>query len=603
MGTIRNAIGKTVRGAAMSYQRFPSAMIGATALTILTSIRIADNSLLEAGQFDKWQIIFALTAIISLTWSGWLYSRDKSERSEVLSLASLIVILPLALLIQPVDGRIPDLTMTRVMATGAIAIIVLLLSISRNSEKTDFNKRFFMLHKAFFIAMLYMLVVMGGLNFTAAAVEILLYSEMSSDVYQHLSTWSGFLGFAFFLGNLPNLRRTADFEQVHASQKQPKFIEVLFVFVMIPIVLMLSVVLLLWALRMLLTQQWPQFEQLASIFSGYVLLGVWLTIMVANAQHGLARFYRRVFPLVAILFLLVEAVAIVRQVNQLGIRVDEYTAAFIWLFGLSSAVFFLLRPVRFNHLTAWIAAGLIFVSVLPFAGYSDVVLASQVGRLEDVLIKNDMLTGEKIEPASSGSLPPEADQVLITEAVSYLSGLDRYEKLPGWFPEEVRIYSDFEKIFGFAQRWSTVETAYPVQKSAWVRAKPSVIDISEYDLTFTQDFEHFGIDSSFSTNLADYELKLQLNQKDNGIPPVLTLNRNGQVFVEFDLAPALEPLSDQVRDSENRYEVLVEPEYMQFEIEKENVKLLIVVESVDMNWENSDSYRYFVNIDKVYFAD
>jgi hypothetical protein len=83
---------------------------------------------------------------------------------------------------------------------------------------------------------------------------------------------------------------------------------------MIPIVLMLSVVLLLWALRMLLTQQWPQFEQLASIFSGYVLLGVWLTIMVANAQHGLARFYRRVFPLVAILFLLVEAVAIVRQV-------------------------------------------------------------------------------------------------------------------------------------------------------------------------------------------------------------------------------------------------------------------------------------------------
>jgi hypothetical protein len=176
-------------------------MIGATALTILTSIRIADNSLLEAGQFDKWQIIFALTAIISLTWSGWLYSRDKSERSEVLSLASLIVILPLALLIQPVDGRIPNLTMTRVLATGAIAIIVLLLSISRNSEKTDFNKRFFMLHKAFFIALLYMLVVMGGLNFTAAAVEILLYSEMSSDVYQHLSTWSGFLGFAFFLGN------------------------------------------------------------------------------------------------------------------------------------------------------------------------------------------------------------------------------------------------------------------------------------------------------------------------------------------------------------------------------------------------------------------
>lgn len=603
MGTIRNAIGKTVRGAAMSYQRFPSAMIGATALTILTSIRIADNSLLEAGQFDKWQIIFALTAIISLTWSGWLYSRDKSERSEVLSLASLIAILPLALLIQPVDGRIPNLTMTRVLATGAIAIIVLLLSISRNSEKTDFNKRFFMLHKAFFIALLYMLVVMGGLNFTAAAVEILLYSEMSSDVYQHLSTWSGFLGFAFFLGNLPNLRRTADFEQVHVSQKQPKFIEVLFVFVMIPIVLMLSVVLLLWALRMLLTQQWPQFEQLASIFSGYVLLGVWLTIMVANAQHGLARFYRRVFPLVAILFLLVEAVAIVRQVNQMGIRVGEYTAAFIWLFGLSSAVFFLLRPVRFNHLTAWIAAGLIFVSVLPFAGYSDVVLASQVGRLEDVLIKNDMLTGEKIEPASSGSLPPEADQVLITEAVSYLSGLDRYEKLPGWFPEEVRIYSDFEKIFGFAQRWSTGgdDIMNPDRKAVWIRSEQNVVDISGYDKMISSGFEKVGIRSEFSTDQGNYEIEL-ISDEMNNTAPALELRRDGELIIEHDLKPELSALAEKAKE-QSGYEILLPPEDLRFVIEQNGVKLMIVFGAVDVTWEFDNVERYFLNGTTIYFAD
>lgn len=134
---------------------------------------------------------------------------------------------------------------------------------------------------------------MGGLNFTAAAVETLLYSDMSSDVYQYLTTWSAFLGFAFFLGNLPDLKRSAPFDAVHISQKQPRFIEVLFTFVMIPIVLALSFVLLLWALRMLISRSWPDFAQLASIFSGYIILGTWLTIMVADSAHGLGKIFQK----------------------------------------------------------------------------------------------------------------------------------------------------------------------------------------------------------------------------------------------------------------------------------------------------------------------
>lgn len=128
MGGFKSAIGRTLKGAAMSYQRYPAAMVAATALATITSIRIADNSLLASGQFDRWQFVFALTALISLAWSGWLYSREDPKRSELLSLAGLIAIVPLFLLIRPVNGRIPFLTSSRAMATGAIAIIVLLLA-------------------------------------------------------------------------------------------------------------------------------------------------------------------------------------------------------------------------------------------------------------------------------------------------------------------------------------------------------------------------------------------------------------------------------------------------------------------------------------------
>lgn len=603
MGGFKSAIGRTLKGAAMSYQRFPSAMLAATTLAVITSIRIADNSLLTSGQFDRWQFVFALVALISLAWSGWLYSRQEPKSSELLSLAGLIAIVPLYFLIKPVDGRIPFLTSTRAVAIGAIAVIALLLVISRSSEKTDFNKRFFMLHKAFFIALLYMLVVMGGLNFTAAAVETLLYSDMSSDVYQYLTTWSAFLGFAFFLGNLPDLKRTAPFDDVHNSQKQPRFIEVLFTFVMIPIVLALSFVLLLWALRMLITRSWPDFAQLASIFSGYIILGTWLTIMVADSAHGLAKFFRRIYPILAIIFLAVEAVAISRQIERFGIRGGEYAAVVILLFGISSAVYFLIKPVKLNHLSAWTAAILILISLLPLTGYSDVSLNSQLGRISEVLERNGMLQGDTIKPADKNNLPAKEDQVLITEAVSYLTSLDRYGELPAWFPQEERIYQDFTKTFGFEQRWDYQDEGInkPGSSAAWVRAENAAIDISGYDLMLTDSVDKSGVDVSFSTDRGDYQLNILNVEPVNEQAASLIVTRDGTEIVNRSLAAELDIIGKQAKES-MQYEYIVEPEDLQITIEENDVRILIVIKSMDVNWEG-DTIRYFLNLGGVYFTD
>ena len=603
MGGFKSAIGRTLKGAAMSYQRDPAAMLAATALAAITSIRIADNSLLASGQFDRWQFVFALTALISLAWSGWLYSRKDPKRSELISLAGLITIVPLFLLIRPVDGRIPFLTSSRAIATGAIAIIALLLAISRSSEKTDFNKRFFMLHKAFFIALLYMLVIMGGLNFTAAAVETLLYSDMSSDVYQYLTTWSAFLGFAFFLGNLPDLKRSAPFDAVHISQKQPRFIEVLFTFVMIPIVLALSFVLLLWALRMLISRSWPDFAQLASIFSGYIILGTWLTIMVADSAHGLAKFFRRAYPVLAIIFLAVESVAIFRQIDRFGIRGGEYAAAVVLIFGISSAVYFLIKPISLNRLSAWTAAVLILISVLPLTGFSDVTLNSQLSRLNNVLERYGMLQGDTIKPADKNNIPAKEDQVLITEAVSYLTSLDRYEDMPTWFPQEERIYQDFTKIFGFEQRWDYQDgdSYKPGNTASWVRADNTAIDISGYDLVLTDSVNKSGIDVSFTTDLGEYDLNVVDVEPVNGQAPSLIISRNGSEIVNRSLEAELAPIGEEAKASK-MYEYIVEPEDLQIIVEESGVRVLIVIKSLDIYWE-CDTMRYFINLGGVYFTD
>ena len=614
MGAVRKAITNTLKGAVTAYLRFPAAMLSATALALMTSIRIANNTILATVQFDRWQMALAVTALISLAWTAGMQSGlDKSSsgtlslKTGLLSLTGLLALIPLVMLIQPLDGRIPQLTITRVIAIGGIAILALVLAISYKQSQTDFNKRFFMLHKAFFIALLYMLVVMGGSNFIAFAVETLLLNTMSSDVYQHLTTWSGFFGFAFFLGNLPDLRRSADPERVQVSQKQPRFIEVLLVFVMVPIMLVLSLVLLIWALRMLVTGQWPMFAQLASIFTGFILVGIWLNIMIADNEHGLAKFFRRIYPILALIFLAVEAVAIVRQVRLVGIRGGEYAAAALWLFGLTAAVFFLIRPIRLNHLTAWTAALVIILSILPATGYDDITFRSQLTRLEQVLTDNDMLSGGQVTAATQDNLPSKDDQILITEATSYLLSIDDRGRLPGWFPGNNYDYDRFLSTYGFQQRWNLDDYDMPGPgRGAWVGRESGTVDLTGYDLSIVSMMDKDRISQEFTTDRGSYQFEWQANYEYSGdnTVPLVTLRRDSQVLIEQDLTEYITTISEQVRKMERfEYENRLPAEQMQLELETDEVRLLLVFEAIEMNWDENDQVRAYMIVRGIYFGE
>ena len=53
MGAVRKAILNTLQGALTAYLRFPAAMLSATALALLTSIRIADNTIWATVQIGR----------------------------------------------------------------------------------------------------------------------------------------------------------------------------------------------------------------------------------------------------------------------------------------------------------------------------------------------------------------------------------------------------------------------------------------------------------------------------------------------------------------------------------------------------------------------
>ena len=140
--------------------------------------------------------------------------------------------------------------------------------------------------QSIFIALLYGLVIMVGASGVAGAIQALLYKGLSSKVYMYISTLSGFLAFTIFIGYFPDFRKGFFDRHRETAQKQPRFIEVLFDYIMIPIMLALTLVLILWAGKTILDGMQISFIRLSGIASSYALGGLWLHIMVTHHRNG-----------------------------------------------------------------------------------------------------------------------------------------------------------------------------------------------------------------------------------------------------------------------------------------------------------------------------
>jgi hypothetical protein len=133
----------------------------------------------------------------------------------------------------------------------------------------DFAKSFFMTHKAFFIALIYGAVMFAGGAGVAGTVQALLYKDMSRKVYMYIGTIAGFLAYSIFIGYFPDFSKNNDDPKRDMVQKQPRFIEILFEYIMLPLALALTAVLLIWSVKTIITGEQVPFMRLSSIAAGF----------------------------------------------------------------------------------------------------------------------------------------------------------------------------------------------------------------------------------------------------------------------------------------------------------------------------------------------
>lgn len=620
MNVFTQSISRIFKGAAKAFQTFPTAIASALGFAIVTMIKIQ----LEWPQQEAYNFLFnclhwsfALGAVFSLaviTAAQSRYNDAKAFRTANLVGAAAVVATFLALYL--FGGTHPDLAETRFAVISGLAasrvgtamlvsFIAFIWLAGYPEDQSDFARAFFMTHKAFFIALLYGGVILGGASGVAGVVEALLYRGMSEKVYMYIATLSGFLAFTIFAGYFPDFRKGTTDERREIAQMQPRFVEILFEYITIPIMLALSAVLLLWAGKTMMEGMRVPFIRLAGIATAYTMGGIWLHVMVTRYETGLAKFYRRIYPIAALVILAFEAWAFVIQLQKTGLKMAEYSFIVIWIIALVSAVLLLVMKAQAHHKIAVLTCIMAVLTVLPMVGYHALPVTAQVGRLENLLVGQGMLENNQLIPAPA--TPELAVRQSITDAVTYLA-FDSNAELPSWFDKRLGENEVFKVKLGFEQAWPAPEEPYNQGSmdymSTHLELPLEVIDISDYRwaVKFGEPMKP-GMSSVISIDgeKGVYQASWTVDP-ETGIP-TLKITKEGRVILEQNLKAYVDQISEVFPPGKSESSKATVKD-LSLQLETPEVKVLLVFSTIDINADvRADRINYWLNLNVLYLNE
>jgi hypothetical protein len=618
MNIFTRSVSQIFKGAVKAFHTSPAAIINALAFAIVTMIRIQ----LDWPQQEAYNFLFhclhwafALGAVFSLAVITVTQSRSNKPRDILIAnFLGIIAAVVTFLLLYMFGGTNPVIVESRytvlsglAISRVAVAILVSLLAFTYLAgypkDQSDFARSFFMTQKAFFIALIYGLVIEGGTSGVAGAIQALLYRGMSEKVYMYLATLSGFLAFAIFVGYFPDFRKGKVDEKREVAQKQPRFIEILFEYIMIPIVLALTVVLLIWAGKTVIGGMGSSFIRLSGIATAYTVGGIWLHVMVTRYDTGLAKLYRRIYPIAALIILAFEAWAFLIELQKTGLTMTIYSFIVIWIIALVSAVLLLILKAKAHPVIVGLICVMAVFSVLPVVGYHALPVTAQVSRLEKLLVSQGMLVGGQMIPASTE--PEESVRVSITNAVSYLANAED-ARLPAWFDKRLGESETFKAKLGFEQTWPKAEEPYeygPGSIGISLMLPTGAIDISDY--RWTLDMQTFAENQKGSSsvsvdgNKGSYRIYWTMNTQ-SGIP-TLKIELDDRVILEQNMNAYIDRISAAFPPGQPTQPTFKD---MSQQLETPEVTVLLVFRNININVDpQGDKIDYYLNLSALYLKE
>ncbi len=312
---------------------------------------------------------------------------------------------------------------------------------------------FWQYNKALFIRFLtagvFSAVLYTGLAIAVAALDQLFGVDVADETYFRLWMIIAFLfNTWFFLGGVPR-----DLAALERSADYPTGLKVFSQYILVPIVTVYLAILMAYLVKVIVTQDWPS-GWIGYLVSSVATLGILALLLVYPIREREENrwivtysrwFYIVLFPAIVMLWL-----AIWQRVSQYGVTERRYflTVLSVWLTGI--AVYYTARGARRIIL---IPASLCVVALVTFFGpWSPYAISrrSQTQRLEEVLVRNELLVGGSVRPATREI--SYVDRREISAGLRYLIETHGTGSIEPWFGESLAAIDTVGQGLGPSER-------------------------------------------------------------------------------------------------------------------------------------------------------
>lgn len=566
-----------LRGLNDAFGRYPMTAVFLLSAAVVNAIDISIGK-----DYSKFLITFVvgafLSAVLQVAYERFFY---KSASRWILMGAAVLLTAGYYLIIMPAPKLGMEIGIRTSVALFALLIAFMWVPVIKN--RNSFNDSFMIVFKSFFNSLLFSGVIMGGISIIITAIDQLLF-QVDEKAYSHTANIV-FIVFApmYFLSLIPIYPGAIDKsmaqeiieskeEKINKTAYCPKFLEILISNIIIPLLSVFTIILIIYIIRNIGGKFWTD-NLLEPMLVAYSITVILLYILASRLENRFAVFFRRVFPKVLVPIVIFQIVSSVLSLGGTGVTHTRYYVILFGIFAAASGVVLSIVPVKKNGIIAAMLIVVALISIVPPMDAFTISRTSQTERLEDVLMRNNMLDNNIIKPDAS---IPEEDKYTIVKTFDYLRMMeytDRFE----WLPDDFDRYNDFYKIFGFNE----YEIPGDINRYVYLGLEQQLpIDIKGYDT-----FVHFSINMPGNNTtdkiceIAEPDRRYTLNKH--------TAEEQCDIFLSGEDKRELISFSTrEIFDKFYNYNTgkgSITPEEATFSKENESAKITIIVQNINID--------------------
>lgn len=581
--------------------RFPVVLIFLAFISVNVSILIEGTSEFQEQLITR-MIFAAIIGAFLGTAAQFLSERfERISKYQLLIRTSTFILAAIYFFILTTDDRHSQAMFIRLFVCSFALFSSYLFMPSAKNDVTFGNVA--LVHfKSAFTAILYGVVLYLGLNAIYFAIDLLLY-KLDREIIQHMANIV-FIFFTpvYYLSLLPkfNSKDENDVRRTYEVSLYPRVLEILVSYIVIPLITVFSAVLIIYFIKILVTGIWPV-GQVGPMVLGYSAVGLFIYILGSKLDNKFNILFRRIFPFVLIPLVIMQLVSSFIRIDAYGVTESRYYVVLFGIFSIVCSLYLILSRRKNPNTIVLLAACFALVSILPPVDAFNISRSSQTARIEEILIRNNMLSENKVIQRADIS---NEDKYELTNITDYMSRMG-YLRYLTWMPEKYyegnEYYNNFKKIYGFSPYY---DINYPGEEPRYVYAMldtNSPIDILGFETMFKINI--FNDTSTkeqkvgtFTIDNKNFIIK-QKSDESGELTLIITDEKNNEV-IEI----STRDLFIRITDKQYEPKSVLPPEDLTIKAENDNIKIKIIFENINIErpsnekiWSNGSAF-FLINM-------